>query len=160
MQVRAAYAAELNALARLWHQGWHEAHAALAPPELTQLRTLESLRERLLAAFSDVRVVGPEGAPTGFSVTRDAELNQLFVAPEARGSGAAAALIADAEARLAEQGVETAWLACAVGNRRAARFYEKCGWHSVGTVSIPAETSSGPIPVEVWRYEKRLTRPQ
>jgi ribosomal protein S18 acetylase RimI-like enzyme len=39
----------------------------------------------------------------------------------------AAALIADAEAMLAEHGVEMAWLACAVGNNRAARFYEKSG---------------------------------
>lgn len=61
---------------------------------------------------------------------------------------AAAALIGDAEARLAERGVETAWLACAIGNHRAARFYEK---------------SAGIFPLEVWRYEKRLpgiTQPQ
>jgi hypothetical protein len=30
-------------------------------------------------------------------------------------------LIADAEARLAEAGIATAWLACAIGNDRAAR---------------------------------------
>jgi hypothetical protein len=29
--------------------------------------------------------------------------------------------MADAEARLAEAGVEIAWLACAIGNERAAR---------------------------------------
>src|SRR5882672_3051390 len=81
-----------------------------------------------------------------------------FAAPEAHGSGVAAALIADAEARLAARGVETAWLACAIGNTRAARFYEKSGWRRVGTVINPAETSSGPFPLEVWRYEKRLTR--
>ena len=79
------------------------------------------------------------------------------MSPEARGSGVAVALIAHAEARLAQHGVETAWLACAVGNSRAARFYEKSGWHMAGTFVIPAETSRGPFPVEQWRYEKRLT---
>ncbi|MDZ5695843.1 GNAT family N-acetyltransferase [Chelativorans sp. M5D2P16] len=79
--------------------------------------------------------------------------------PEARGSGVAAALIADAEARLAGSGVETAWLACAIGNERAARFYEKSGWRLAGTVVNQAETSTGPFPLEVWRYEKRLARP-
>jgi hypothetical protein len=44
-----------------------------------------------------------------------------------------------------------------VGNHRAARFYEKSGWRLAGTVVDPAETSSGPFPLEVWRYEKRLT---
>ena len=30
--------------------------------------------------------------------------------------------MADGEARLADRGVEIAWLACAIGNERAARF--------------------------------------
>ena len=159
MQVRSADAAEIGHLARLWYDVWHEAHAPLLPLELTHLRTLESFRERLQAALPNIRVAGPPGAPVGFCVLKGEELYQLFVSPEARGLGVAAALLADGEGRLAERGVETAWLACAVGNDRAARFYEKSGWRLAGTVVNPAETSSGPFPLEVWRYEKRLTRP-
>lgn len=158
MQVRPAVAAEIDALARLWHDAWHEAHAPLVPPELTRLRTLENFRERLQVMQADMRVAGPPGAPLGFCALKGEELNQLFVSPDARGSGAAAALIADAEARLAQRGVRTAWLACAVGNERAARFYEKSGWHRGATVVNPAETANGPFPVQVWRYEKRLAR--
>ena len=66
-------------------------------------------------------------------------------------------MIADAETRLFERGVETAWLACAIGNDRAARFYEKCGWRRVGTMMNELETSNGIFPLEVWRYEKSLT---
>ena len=62
----------------------------------------------------------------------------------------------DAEARLSRNGVETAWLACAIGNDRAARFYEKRGWHRAGTMMNMAETSDGPFQLEVWRYEKAL----
>jgi ribosomal protein S18 acetylase RimI-like enzyme len=159
MQVRPAYAAEIDHLARLWHEVWHESHAPLMPAELTRLRTLESFRERLQAALPDIYVVGPRGAPVGFCVIKGGELYQLFVSAQARGTGAAAALIADAEARLAERGVETAWLACAVGNVRAARFYEKSGWRLAGTIVNQTETSSGPFPLEVWRYEKPLARP-
>ena len=74
----------------------------------------------------------------------------------ARGSGVAAALIDDAEARLAASGVDKAWLACAIGNQRAARFYEKCGWRRAASVVYPAETADGHIMLEVWRYEKTL----
>jgi GNAT superfamily N-acetyltransferase len=159
MQVRSADAAEIDRLARLWHDGWHQTHASLVRQELIRFRTPESFRERLQAAFPNVHVAGPIGAPIGFYVLKGDELSQLFVSPEAHGSGVAAALISDAEARLAaEHGVETAWLACAIGNVRAARFYEKSGWRLAGTVVNPAETSSGPFLLEVWRYEKRLTR--
>jgi RimJ/RimL family protein N-acetyltransferase len=67
-------------------------------------------------------------------------------------------LIADAEARLSKAGIVTAWLACAIGNDRAAKFYEKSGWRRVGTMMNDAETSIGSFPLEVWRYEKSLTR--
>ena len=56
----------------------------------------------------------------------------------------------------AESGVETAWLACAIGNERAARFYEKCGWRRIGTMTNEAETSERTFLLEAWRYEKTL----
>ena len=84
---------------------------------------------------------------------------QLYVSAGSRGSGVAAALMADAEARLSGSGVQTAWLACAIGNERAARFYEKRGWHRVGNVVHRVDTSDGIFPLEVWRYEQSLTRP-
>jgi GNAT superfamily N-acetyltransferase len=158
MQVRPADVSEIDRLARLWHDVWHQSHASFAPPELIRLRTLASFRDRLEAALPEIYVVGPVGGPLGLCVLRGEELYQLFVAPEAHGSGVAAALIADAEARLAARGVETAWLACAIGNTRAARFYEKSGWRMAGTFVMLSETSNGPFPVDQWRYEKRLTR--
>jgi predicted amidohydrolase/GNAT superfamily N-acetyltransferase len=156
MNVRTAEDADINSLADVWHDGWHEAHARIVPAELTELRTVDSFRERLRAAISSVRVVGPPGAPLGFCIVKSDELYQLFVSPQARGSGVAAALLADAERQFMENGVGTAWLACAIGNDRAARFYEKCGWRHAGKMINLAETSAGAFPLEVWRYEKVL----
>lgn len=157
MHVRNADAVEIDRLARVWYDGWQDAHAAIVPAELARVRTLESFRDRLEEALAHVRVVGPPGDPLGFCIVKGSELYQLFVSARSRGSGAAAALIADAEARLAESGVDTGWLACAIGNDRAARFYEKCGWHRVGTMINRLETSDGLFLLEVWRYEKPLT---
>jgi GNAT superfamily N-acetyltransferase len=156
MKVRAAQEEELDRLAGIWYDGWHESHARLVPERLTRLRTLPSFRERLQAALPNIRVAGPLGEPLGFCIVQGDELYQLFVAPAARGSGVAAVLTADAEARIRCSGARVAWLACAIGNERAARFYEKCGWSRAGTMVNDAETSEGPFPLTVWRYEKLL----
>lgn len=159
MQVRPADAGEIDHLAQLWHDTWHGSHASLAPPELVRLRTLPNFRDRLAVMLPNISVVGPAGTPLGFCAIRGDELYQLFVSSEAHGAGVAAALIADAEARLAARGVELAWLACAVGNSRAARFYEKSGWRNAGSFVMLSETSNGPFPVDQWRFEKRLGAP-
>jgi ribosomal protein S18 acetylase RimI-like enzyme len=156
VEVRNAEDAELDQLATLWHEAWNDAHAHLVPPELKRLRTWESFRSRLKEALPAIRVVGPAGQPLGFCITKGDELYQLFVSRQARGSAVAVALIDDGEKRLAESGVKTAWLACAIGNDRAARFYEKRGWRRAGTVINQTETSDGPFLLEVWRYEKSL----
>jgi GNAT superfamily N-acetyltransferase len=159
MNVRAAEEVEIDHLARLWYDGWQDAHAAIVPAALKRLRTLESFRHRLRAALCDARTIGPVGAAAGFTILKGDELYQLFVAPESRGSGVAAALIADAELQLSERGIEIAWLACAIGNQRAARFYEKHGWTRAGTMLNQLDTPDGGFSLEVWRYEKRLTPP-
>ena len=50
------------------------------------------------------------------------------------------------------------WLACAIGNERAAKFYEKHGWSRVGNMINQLPTPDGMFPLEVWRYEKDLSR--
>jgi ribosomal protein S18 acetylase RimI-like enzyme len=159
MDVRSAEEAELDHLAKIWYDGWRDAHAQIVPAELARVRTLESFRDRLQAALSTVRVAVLSGSAVGFCMLKGDELYQLYVSAPARGSGVAVALMADAEARLSASGVKTAWLACAIGNERAARFYEKRGWHRTGTVVIQLETLEGTFPLEVWRYEKSLTPP-
>ena len=159
MNIRDAEIAEIGLLAKIWYDGWQDAHARILPAELARLRTLESFGERLRAALASVRVAGAVNAPVGFCILKGDELYQLYVSSQARGSGVAAALVVDAEARLGESGVGTAWLACAIGNERAARFYEKCGWRRAGTVVEYLEIPDGTFPLEVWRYEKSLKRP-
>ena len=156
--VRSAEKHEVDRLADIWYQGWLDAHAEIVPEELKRARTFESFGDRMELLLPTVRVVGPFGAPLGFHMVKDDELYQLYVSAEARGKGVAAALIADAEARLAASGYETAWLACAIGNERAARFYEKSGWRRVGNMINHLETTEGPLDLEVWRYEKSLVQ--
>jgi GNAT superfamily N-acetyltransferase len=156
MTIRDAHPDETRTIAALWHDGWHDAHAVHVPEALVRLRTPQSFLERTATHLDAMRVIDLSGSPAGFHYLAGDELDQFYVAAEARGTGAAALLIADAEQRLHEAGIGNAWLACAIGNIRAARFYEKSGWRRNGTMTFNAETSAGPLPLEAWRYEKRL----
>jgi len=127
------------------------------PPALVAARTVASFRERLAAALPDTFVAGPRGAPLGLFVLKGDELYQFFLARAARGTGFAADLMTQAEAELERRGVTTAWLDCAAGNKRAARFYEKRGWRRARTETKRIETAEGVFEVEVWIYEKGLS---
>lgn len=159
MTVRPAQSPDLAPLARLWWQGWRDAHLPIVPKPLVARRTLDSFIDRMAMILPRVRTLGPVGAPLGFYLLKDDELNQLYVDEESRGAGIATLLMVDAEDRLLEAGVTSPWLACAIGNARAARFCQKAGWTLARTQTVPTEIPGGWYPLKVWRYEKALAQP-
>ncbi|MGB9369112.1 MAG: GNAT family N-acetyltransferase [Xanthobacteraceae bacterium] len=96
--------------------------------------------------------------PSSCSRATSSNSSQFYVARAARGSGVANALMEAAEAELARRGVTTPWLACGIGNDRAARFYEKRGWVNARTQTSRLETPEGVFEIQVWRYEKQPVR--
>ena len=154
--IRDAVEADIDLMARLWFDGWQDAHAEVLPAELRRVRTLDSFRERLLAGLSAVRVAENAGQIVGFAMLKGDELYQFYVTASSRGTQVAPALMADATARLMASGMNTAWLACAIGNDRAARFYEKQGWQRIGMMTSRLPTPEGVFELEVWRYELDL----
>jgi GNAT superfamily N-acetyltransferase len=153
---RAARAEDIASLAKLWHDGWHDAHAAILPADVTCARTRASFLERLSRYLPNLRAIGEVADPLGFALLKGDELNQFYVQGRARGTGIARLLMEDCEQQFAHAGVHTAWLACAIGNDRAARFYEKAGWHRAGIETIELDLPTGGYPLDTWRYEKRL----
>jgi GNAT superfamily N-acetyltransferase len=140
-------------IATMWHEGWHQAHAAIAPAALTTLRTPNEFCARTKAHLNQTQVAWVDGAMAGFFMLDQDELYQFYVGASFQGSGTAAIQMRVAEEAL---GKGLKWLACSVGNTRAARFYEKCGWVQTGVIPYEIETEEGPLTVEVWRYEKTL----
>lgn len=94
-------------------------------------------RERLAAgamfvAVSDGRLVGLAVAGPHWREPADAGLSSLWVAPELRGSAAAAALVAAVAAWARGAGYRRLRLEVADDNHRAVRFYERLGFTSTG----------------------------
>lgn len=152
--------ADVPAAAQIWCDGWHEAHAHLVPADLTRLRTYGNFSDRLYAHLDRTMAAYAEGEVLGFAITRENELYQMYVGANARGSGTASLLIGDAERRIAMAGHNAAWLDCAIGNDRARRFYEKSGWLYAGVTPSQLDTSEGPFTLNLWRFEKPLSRDQ
>lgn len=147
---------DISALARLWHRGWHWAHAALVPADLVALRSLQDFRRRLLAMGPLTRCVGVANNPQGFCAINGNEIDQLFVSSEARGTGLAARLLQNGEERLKASGVATAQLDCVAQNKRAVAFYTKHGWQNHGLALVQLHTSSGPYSLETLVFRKTL----
>ena len=140
--IRPADAADMAAVAGLWHEGWHDGHAGHVPDGLTHARTLAAFHVRTPARVGDTAVaVGDDGSVQGFVMVVGDEVEQVFVARAARGSGLASELLAEAERRVAAAGHAWAWLAVVVGNTRARQFYERHGWVDRG--DLPYEVTAG-----------------
>lgn len=140
--IRPAGDPDMAAVADLWHEGWHDAHAGHVPEGLTAARTLAAFHERTPARVADTSVaVSGDGVLLGFVMVVGDEVEQVFVGRAARGTGLAAVLLAEAERRVADGGHAAAWLAVVTGNARARTFYEKHGWTDSG--DLPYEVSAG-----------------
>ena len=156
MTPRPAAAADIPAVAALWHAVWHETHAPLAAPELVAERGYDSFLARVERLAPDLRVAGPADGLLGFCATLNDELHALFLAPAARGTGLAPVLLADGEARLAAAGHNVIWLSCVIGNAPAHRFYERHGWTLRGPREIALNIASGTIPGTVDIFDKAI----
>jgi GNAT superfamily N-acetyltransferase len=156
VSLRAATAADIDAVASIWYSGWGDGHLGNVPAELVAIRTKESFWARVPERIPDttVAVVGADVA--GFVMVVADEVEQVYVSGEHRGSGVAGTLIAEAERQVRANGYDEAWLAVATGNARARRFYERSGWVDAGAFDYPAATEDGPIPVSCHRYVKKI----
>ncbi len=153
---RPAGAADLDAVARLYHGVWHETQARFMPVEEARLRTPAFFVARMAGLLPTTLVVERDGVVIGFAAWSGRLLGQVYVDATQRGSGVAAPLLAETERRMAQQGIATAELHCVVGNARACRFYERMNWQHAGRAREAVAGPNGPVAVEFWCMRKVL----
>ena len=160
MKPRILQLEDITPTAHLWYDIWHETQAPYVPDALIKRRTFEEFEGRVRAMVVNgdtLRVIGPIGGPLGLCAIKPTEMYQLFVAPQGRGTGAAAALLADAEARLIAGGCTRAHLDCLDENEPAQRFYTRQGWVPTGVQITTLDTAEGPFDLPCMIFEKELT---
>lgn len=151
--LRAATEDDVEAIATLWHAGWLDGHLGHVPESLPRHRQLDDFRRRVPPRIPGTTVAVIDSAVVGFVTVHDDEVEQIYVAEKARGTGVADALLRYAEQVIAAR-YGVAWLAVVDGNARARRFYERNGWRDAGGFDYAAEIAGGTIPVPSRRYEK------
>lgn len=157
--LRSARGDDAEAVGRTWAEGWRDGHVGHVADALVAIRTDEAFlarTRRRIAETDDTTVAVRGDEVVGFVMLNADEVEQVYVADSARGSGVAAALLDEAERQVRAAGHRAAWLAVVAGNARARRFYEKRGWWDAGAFDYEAAGVDGPILVPSHRYEKRL----
>jgi len=156
-RLRAATPDDIDAITTVWHSGWPDGHLGHVPEALLLHRRRADFSSRVPALLDRTTVATIGRDVAGFVMVRDDELEQIYVAETARGSGVAAALLRHAESAIGER-FDLAWLAVVAGNTRARRFYARNGWRDAGLFEHEAPIEGGFIPLAAHRYEKRIFR--
>ena len=138
--LRPATADDVDAIATLFHEGWHDVHPGRVPYGHTYRVTRVASHPRAAKGgpvTAQPTVAGVDGTIAGFVMVSGDEAEQVYVDRGFRGSGAATLLLSEAERQIAAGGHDIAWLAVVRGNARAQAFYAKQGWVDEGDFDYP-----------------------
>ena len=153
--LRPAATGDVADLAALWHDGWLDGHLGHVPDALYAHRRPADFLARVPARLATTTVAVDGPVVVGFVTVVDDEVEQLYVAPGARGGDVAAALLDHGEA-LVSMRYDSAWLAVVAGNARARRFYARRGWRDAGPFDHRADVAGGTMVVPSHRYDKTV----
>jgi ribosomal protein S18 acetylase RimI-like enzyme len=132
LHLRPAVGDDVPALVALARESWLSAFAGTAPESLIAAwRTADREPEWYRRYWPAMTVAERDGALVGLVQPKDAEVNGLWVRPDAQARGVGSTLLAHAERQIAATGHATAWLTCSGYNTRALGFYAARGYGEV-----------------------------
>jgi putative acetyltransferase len=138
--LRPATSGDVQAIADLFHRGWHDVHPGRVPEGLTERRTPQAFRDRVaqrIEETDETTVAEVDGTVAGFIMVAGDEAEQVYVDRPFRGSTVASLLLTEAERQIAAAGHDVAFLVVVRGNDRAQAFYARQGWVDEGDVDYP-----------------------
>jgi ribosomal protein S18 acetylase RimI-like enzyme len=157
--LRPATAADVDAVAGVFHQGWHDVHPGRVPDGLTERRTPEAFHDRVAQRIDETdetTVAEVDGTVAGFIMVSGAEAEQVYVDRAFRGTTVATLLLTEAERQIAAAGHDVAFLVVVRGNDRAQAFYARQGWVDEGDVDYPVSALGEHFISPCRKFTKRL----
>ena len=168
-RIRVAVPGDAAAIARIRVDSWRTTYAAIVPASILDRMDVER-NETWIAGLIDqpapratLVVEAPAGTVRGYALAapgRDAdvdglgELEAIYLAPEARGTGLGRPLLEAAVAGLERAGFETVVLWVLTANAGARRFYERAGFRPDGAAR---SLDFDGVPIEEVRYRRNAS---
>lgn len=138
MKIEQADAGDYQALIALWEASVRATHHFLQEADITALKPL--ILEHYFAAVDLVCASGEEGEIAGFCGVHDGNIEMLFIAPEARGSGVGRLLVAHAIRRQGARRVDVN-----EQNALALGFYQHLGFEVTGRSPLDGQGKPYPL---------------
>lgn len=157
--LRPATPDDVEAVAAVFHQGWHDVHPGRVPDGLTERRTPKAFHDRVaqrIAETHETTVAYVEGRVAGFIMVSGDEAEQVYVDRAFRGTTVATLLLTEAERQIAAGGHDVAWLVVVRGSDRAQAFYARQGWTDEGDVDYPVTALGEAFISPCRKFTKRL----
>ena len=149
-QIRPMLVDELDRVAWLFHDLWHETQAKLQDPRKAAIRGIDFFQGRMDMPKVQTLVALEKQTIIGFARWEPGHLHSLFVAQAYRSMGFGEklcdAVVAENHLRMGDP----LQLDCVEGNWAARRFYERQGWRVSETIDSIDETAEGQIVVRHW----------
>jgi ribosomal-protein-alanine N-acetyltransferase len=128
---------EVDVLAEIGFRAWEKAMEAIG--EMTDMRdsALSAFRNFARSSWLTITVVEQHGHQAGWAAREhlDELISDFWIDPHYRGQGLGKALLAEVEAEIRKQGLETARVETHAQNMDAVGFFEKQGF-SINWLSI------------------------
>ncbi|QIY86476.1 acetyltransferase [Aeromonas hydrophila] len=138
MKIEQADAGDYQALIAPWEASVRATHHFLQEADITALKPL--ILEHYFAAVDLVCARGEEGEIAGFCGVHDGNIEMLFIAPEARGSGVGRLLVAHAIQRQGARRVDVN-----EQNAQALGFYQHLGFEVTGRSPLDGQGKPYPL---------------
>jgi putative acetyltransferase len=138
MKIEQADAGDYRTLIALWEASVRATHHFLQEADITALKPL--ILEHYFAAVDLVCARGEEGEIAGFCGVHNDNIEMLFIAPEARGSGVGRLLVAHAIQRQGARRVDVN-----EQNAQALGFYQHLGFEVTGRSPLDGQGKPYPL---------------
>lgn len=138
MKIEQAQTGDYQALIALWEASVRATHHFLQEADIATLKPL--ILEHYFAAVDLVCARGEEGEIAGFCGVHDGNIEMLFIAPEARGSGVGRLLVAHAINGQGARRVDVN-----EQNAQALGFYQHLGFGVTGRSPLDGQGKPYPL---------------